>query len=358
MKRIIVELIDKLELNLSSLTIATEVASDDYVYLPLIAALAGAEKVYALGRDSSYGKFKEHKLRLEQLAVDFGVDEIIEIHEVSDFNLWDKCDVVTNSGMIRPFNSEKIKKLKPTAVIPLMWETWEFRPDEIDLKSCQKSGIPVIGTEEKYHSIDMYHYPGMLALKMLFDVQSDFSCDRIALVGGGLTGTLIAKTISLFNDDFLWFGDNRQIDLFDREPKLLNELDYLLDLDYLDVVFFAEHSKNEELIGVNSVISFDVLKQRFPELKIVHLCGNIDQDNLKASGLSFHPDKLANYGHMSVFPSVMSPKPTIKLFAGGLKVGELAANVRKNGGSIEQAISATVDHGIGQDFPGGFMNYS
>ena len=47
----------------------------------------------------------------------------------------------------------------------------------------------------------------------------------------------------------------------------------------------------------------------------------------------------------------------IKLFAGGLKVGEIASRARISGASIEEAIQETIDYGIGQDFQGGFLNY-
>ena len=67
-----------------------------------------------------------------------------------------QSDIVTNSGMLRPINDEVVSKLKKTAVIPLMWETWELRPGEIDIISCQKNKIPVIGTNENYNHINMY----------------------------------------------------------------------------------------------------------------------------------------------------------------------------------------------------------
>ena len=50
-------------------------------------------------------------------------------------------------------------------------------------------------------------------------------------------------------------------------------------------------------------------------------------------------------------------EPVIKLNCAGLKVGEITARRRVNGETASQAIKAAVDHGIGQDFYGGFMNY-
>ena len=60
---------------------------------------------------------------------------------------------------------------------------------------------------------------------------------------------------------------------------------------------------------------------------------------------------------MSILPNVFGNAPMLKLFGGGLKVGEIVANERLSGASIEKAIQKSIDYGIGQDFKGGFLNY-
>ena len=67
--------------------------------------------------------------------------------------------------------------------------------------------------------------------------------------------------------------------------------------------------------------------------------------------------KIAPFGHMSYQAYHLGPQPVLELFAAGLKVGEIAVRERKKGSTIEEAIKATVDSGIGQDFEGGFMNF-
>ena len=52
-----------------------------------------------------------------------------------------------------------------------------------------------------------------------------------------------------------------------------------------------------------------------------------------------------------------SPKPVIKLNAGGLKVGELVSRARRSGLSVEDSIQIAINYGLGQDFEGGFMNF-
>ena len=49
-------------------------------------------------------------------------------------------------------------------------------------------------------------------------------------------------------------------------------------------------------------------------------------------------------------------RPALEL-ATGQQVGEIAARSRINGESAELAIKRTIEHGIGQDFKGGFFNF-
>ena len=56
---IINDTIKSLELNLNSFVVLTEVGSNNFIYTPIIPLLAGAKKVYAWTKDSSYGKSED-----------------------------------------------------------------------------------------------------------------------------------------------------------------------------------------------------------------------------------------------------------------------------------------------------------
>ena len=64
-----------------------------------------------------------------------------------------QADIITNSGHVRPIDAEMIGWMKPTAVIPLMYEAWEFRDADLDLAACQRRGIVVAGTNERHPAI-------------------------------------------------------------------------------------------------------------------------------------------------------------------------------------------------------------
>ena len=60
-KRLMEEAIEKFHLNLTGFSVLTEAASGNYVFTPLICALAGAKEVIAFTKDSVYAS-KDKKL--------------------------------------------------------------------------------------------------------------------------------------------------------------------------------------------------------------------------------------------------------------------------------------------------------
>src|SRR5712692_5740796 len=122
--------IERCRLDLSGAVVFTEAASGPYVVTPLLAALAGAKKVFALARTTGYGSREDVASQTFELADLFGGRGRIEIVSEKSFDVLRQADIVTNSGHLRPLDAKTIRALKPTAVIPLMYEAWEFREDD------------------------------------------------------------------------------------------------------------------------------------------------------------------------------------------------------------------------------------
>lgn len=347
--------VSNLKIDLTGLNLLTECASKAYGFLPFVAALAGA-KVSAVGRTSSYGTFDDNKHFIQELLKTEGIENRVRFYDtIVPDEVYSQTDIITNSGFLRPIQSDVISKLKKTAVIPLMWETWEFRGGEIDIEACQKAQIPVIGTDEHFKDADMFAYPGMLCLKMLFEAGLEVACNKIVLLGAGLTGRLIAKTLKNNGIDFIWFGSKELEEndgMFDY-----SDLPKLFDLKRLDAIVVADHVYNKEIIGECGFVNFNQIKKQFPYSKLCHICGNIDVRNLISSGMFHFPDKIKTFGYMSYETINLGWEPVIMLGSAGLKVGEIAAKSRLAGLSIEESILKTVEYGIGMDFEGGFMNF-
>jgi hypothetical protein len=347
--------IAKLKLNLSGLTVLTECASGGYIFTPVIARLAGA-RVFCVGKNSHYGLLKDNKKLLNSIFKKFHIKNDLDIFE-NEFppEIWKQADIVTNSGFVRPITKKHIALLKKTAVIPLMWETWEFRKQDIDLIACQEYKIPVIGTNEHFNEMDMYLYPAMIAMKLLFTLGIEIANNDIVLIGGKLTGSLIAEKFDKIGIRYRWFTPTG------KEKKdfcyKYDDLRQLLQFENIDAVICAEHRDKRVLVSKNGLIDFHDIYKKFPHMKWGHICGNIDAESLKESGLDYYPKKIRLMGYMSYETNELGVRPVIELNSAGLKVGEIAAKARLSGAIVEQAIEKTIRYGIGQDFDGGFFNY-
>lgn len=170
-KGLVKKFIADLDLDLSHLVVLTEAASGNYIFTPLIAALANAEKVIAVTKDSKYGKAEDVTENTLLLANYFDVDEKIQVFDVLKPMIIEKADIVTNLGFLRPIDKDFISHLKQTSVIPLMYETWEFREQDLDLRECWKKGIPVLGTNEEHEALRIFDYVGHLCLKKLYEAK-------------------------------------------------------------------------------------------------------------------------------------------------------------------------------------------
>jgi hypothetical protein len=116
-------------LDLSGMTVLTEAASGAYGVTAVIAAMAGARQVHAFTRPSRYGSVSEVSDWTSQLANAAGVAECIDIIEEISSDILGNVDIVTNSGHLRPLTAALIDYLPGSAVIALMFEAWEFRPE-------------------------------------------------------------------------------------------------------------------------------------------------------------------------------------------------------------------------------------
>jgi hypothetical protein len=157
------------ELDLSGLTVLTEAATGAYGVTPVIAALAGAKRVYAFCRASRYGSVAEATSWTLELAEALDVAERISVIDQIPAGLLGQVDILTNSGHLRPLDATIIASLPDTAVIALMFEAWEFRATDVDLEACTRRRIPVVGVNEQHPTVDVFSFLGPLAVKQLHD---------------------------------------------------------------------------------------------------------------------------------------------------------------------------------------------
>lgn len=331
------KMIDALELDLTGLTVLTEAASGPYVCTPLIAALAGA-KVNAIVRDSVYGSIDEVVEYSMAWAKQCGVENRINISSDPVIKYAPQADILTNLGFLRPITSQIVDALPVSAVIPLMWEGWEFRSDDLDLAACRRRGIPVIGTCETHPSLKIFDYLGMVIVKLLLEVEIEVMHGRFALVASDPFGQSIKNCLLALGAQVVTVV----------RPTSGEEWNFP-DPNTLDALIVAEHRSAKEIIGSSGGIPPAVIGRIGSP--VIHLCGNIDDKELVNAGIRKHPSRQVKPGYMTVATDYCGPRPVINLHAGGLKVGELMARSRQAGLSTKATEEVLVASGYGSLLP-------
>jgi hypothetical protein len=266
--------------------------------------MSGARHVHAVTRDTRYGTAQEVALQTFALAELAGVaDRVTVLDRKAPIKLAE-ADIVTNSGHVRPLDAATISLMKPGAVIPLMYESWEFRASDVDLAACNERGIAVAGTNERHRSVDVFSYLGVIAVKQLLDAgiavygsrllllcDNDFS----AYIQGGLTamGAKVNVRTALSDTDL-------------KEP--------------LDAVVVALKPKDTEVLTASDA---ERLASTQPGTLVAQFWGDVDRERLAALGVPVTPPVAPPAGHMGILLSDAGPDAVVRLQTAGLKVGEV-----------------------------------
>lgn len=345
--RILRRCVEDFALDLRGLTVYTEAATGAYLYTPILAAVAGADHVFALTRDSRYGRKDEVERLTGEAAEAWGVGGRVSVRFEKKKEDVGRADIVTNSGFVRPIDAEMVSWMKPTAVVPLMWETWELREDQIDLAACREKGILVLGTHEGNPPLRMYEYGGFFGMKLLFELGLEGHKTRVILLGGapGL-GEAMQAHFTAVGMDVAWFADDASTARpYDELPAFFRESG-----DRHDALLVCEHAIPRPLLGEGALLSYEEILAVNPGLRIGVVCGNVERDGLAASGLTYFPKALRPFGLMSYQAGDLGPLPVIELYAGGLKVGQAMAAARLRDLSLDESRAYALAHAPAMDF--------
>lgn len=322
-RRLVEGAIGQFSLNLQDHIVLTEAATGYYILTPLIAALAGAKRVYALAGDSIYGTAEEASAATVDLAQHWNVkDRIVILFSRGDDRIGE-ADIVTNLGFVRPLDAYFLRRLKWNVVIPLMFETWEYREGDLNLPECRKLGIPVLGTNEHHPDLRTFEYIGLVAMKLLFEIGIEVFRSNIIVMGSGEFAEQVILSLREANATVTFLSTEKESNFVSTSAwQALKEA---------EAVVVVEHQNHDMLIGKDGEIKAEELYAINPLLVVVHICGGVDQDALEAVHLRYHPTRFAPPGNMSVTTDYLGPKPLIDLHTAGLKVGEELARARARG---------------------------
>jgi hypothetical protein len=257
--------------------------------------------------------------------------------------------------------------MKPTAVIPLMWETWEARDGEVDLDACRDRGVLVLGTREDQLPHSMYPYCGFAALKLLFELGLEGYRTRVVLLGSGILPASIHDMFSRSGIAIDWFGDpSTRADEGARSglrPSTRADDSARSGLRYpalrqfwaeegsrCDAILLADMFTRGPLIGAGGWLTVGELTAANPVVRIGVLAGQSDFQALAAAGIRVHPATPRPFGYMSYQPDALGPKPVLELYAAGLRVGEVMARARLGGLSVDDARAHALAQSPAMDF--------
>lgn len=306
------EIIEKLNLDLSDMTVLTEVASGNFVVTPIIALKANAERVYVTCKDSKYGTKKEVLEYLNAIIHDLNLDMKRIEYVAEKTNIAHNVNIVTNLGFVRPINAQFINRLPYDAAIPLMFESWEFRDEDIDVVACRNKKIPILGTDESSPELNIFKYVGMCALKLLLEMNIEIIKSKILLMS---SGGYLEEIQSLL------LKCGAQVVVYDTlKPEIDREV--LRRFVYeSDAIVVAEQNNKEVLIASEGKhIPIEWLLRSSPIL--IHIAGVLGYDILEHYAIRKHPNTRTEYGYMTVTTDYVGVRPVIDLHAGGLKVGQ------------------------------------
>lgn len=296
--------------DMSELTVLTEAGSKYYVFTPLIAALADAAEVLVICRDSRFGLRRDILENLMEWAEWCGVgDRLTILNDRRDPRVG-RADVVTNLGFVRPIDADMIDQLPGTAAISLMWETWEYREQDLDLQFARARGIPVLGTNESDSRLRTMEYVGVSALKALLNCGIAVLGSKLLVVGGGAFAAACRDVLERLGANVTFV--NSCSDNY-ANAATLNAADQ-------DAIIVAEHQSRSMLVGRNGLDLAGLLPSQRPAL-IVHIAGNIDKKHCEDCQVFLFPDLIAPNGYMSLATDTVGPKPVLALHTAGLAIG-------------------------------------
>lgn len=315
---IIKESIAVLKIDLSGQNVLTEAGSGYFLFTPIIARLAGAEKVFIWTKDSSYGNAKDIYSQF---------NEVLNILNLPNDFIWalnhrpvehiQEADIITNLGFVRPINDEFLSLAKKNkAVVPLMCEAWELRENDVDISSCKYFGIKVAGTWENIPTLKIFDACGSLAIKIANEAGYEVYQNKIIIWSDDNFGEVIKKS-------FINHGAKEVICTTDFSTLLNN-------IEKTDFIFICKQSEKKAFFGEEGIIDVSEIIKINKRVGIIHIYGDIDNEYVKKMGLNIYPDRKGRSNIMTYTLSHLGPIPIINLHAAGLKVGELLIKNEKN----------------------------
>ncbi|GJL61924.1 MAG: hypothetical protein NPIRA04_05780 [Nitrospirales bacterium] len=336
LERLVRSAVARMALDLTGIRVLTEAATGPYAATVALAALAGADEVWAITRNSQWGYASEIINNIEYFLERIGVQQCVHFIDGDSSMAPSGCDLVTNLGFVRPIDRVVISKLSHSAVVALMWEPWEFRPGEIDLEALHQEDIPIIATAEQHAEVRTFDYIGPTIGRLLLEEGVEIVRSRLLLVGSDPFGESAATWLAAAGASVVRASPMDWGRVAIEARNVGNGFDSLV---------LVEHRDHRMIIGSKDERALAVLAK--DGVPIIRLCGVVDSEIIRGSGCTISPDVAIRAGSMTVTTAYAGSRPVVDLHAAGLKAGSIVVRARQQGQSSQEAVAAAIASGYG-----------
>ena len=181
--RLIRRAIEHTRLDLKGLRVLTEASVGYRRITPVLAALAGADEVYAVGRDNAAASRKEAEEQTAYFAELARVGTRVELLSTRLQAPLATIDVVTDLAGVRPVDESIIRNVAETAAVSLMRSASHWRAADVDVATCRRHGIAVAGLDEE--AVGLFRYAPQAVLAGLLDLGVEITGCTVVVAGDG-----------------------------------------------------------------------------------------------------------------------------------------------------------------------------
>ena len=326
-------------LDLSGLRVLTEAAVGYRRLTPIIAALAGADEVYAVGRDSADASRRDAEAQTGWLAGVAGVQDRIRFFPTRLQAPLHTVDIVTDLPGVRPVDESIVRNLTTGAVVTLMRGTAAWRAADVDVASCRRAGIPVAGLDED--AVGLYRWTALTAVHGLLELGVEIAGATLAVMGDGPAyGHVVRALAQLGARILVATPDNAgRVALYGGEKigGSLGDEAARGRLAEAEALVVCPGEPGRRVIGASAEVDARQLAATAPHLAVLCLGGEVDRRGLAAAGLACRP---------AAGPADLLPQAVVELHTAGLKVGEAMARARQRGSSppVAEELAAAEAH--------------
>ena len=327
--RLIRRAIESTRLDLRGLRVLTEASVGYRRITPVLAALAGADEVYAVGRDSALASRKDAE---EQTAYFAGLAHVGDRVKLLSTRLQAPLatvDVVTDLPGVRPIDESIVRNVAETAAVTLMRGAARWRPGDVDVATARRLGVAVAGVDEE--AVGLYRYLPQGVLAGLLDLGVEIAGSTVVVAGEGPAHFYVVQALARLGGRVLVAAPETaaRIGLFGGEKAgdALGDDAVAGRLAEADALVLCPVASGERWVGPGTGTDAARFAAAAPHLAVVGLDAEADLRALGAAGVRCRPAG----GPDGLFD--LLPQALVALHAAGLRVGEVMTRARRRGSS-------------------------